>query len=135
MPTNEAMAINQNYMAAERTELSKVRTSLALNNSRLAAERTHLSYLRTIVTLLGSAATLYQALPLLGVSKVFTAGLTAFLLLAAAFFIYKDATTYPRLKKELAEIEQRISFLADETEGKCIIGRKTKLPPFLFTHL
>ena len=105
MPTNEAMAINQNYMATERTELSKVRTSLALNNSRLAAERTHLSYLRTIVTLLG-------------VSKVFTAGLTAFLLLAAAFFIYKDATTYPRLKKELAEIEQRISFLADETEGK-----------------
>ena len=118
MPTNEAMAINQNYMAAERTELSKVRTSLALNNSRLAAERTHLSYLRTIVTLLGSAATLYQALPLLGVSKVFTAGLTAFLLLAATFFIYKDATTYPRLKKELAEIEQRISSLADETEGK-----------------
>ena len=63
MPANEAMAINQNYMAAERTELSKVRSSLALNNSRLAAERTHLSYLRTIVTLLGSAATLYQALP------------------------------------------------------------------------
>lgn len=30
MPTNEAMAINQNYMATERTELSKVRTSLAL---------------------------------------------------------------------------------------------------------
>ena len=118
MPTNEAMAINQNYMATERTELSKVRTSLALNNSRLAAERTHLSYLRTIVTLLGSAATLYPALPLLGVSKVFTAGLTAFLLLAATFFIYKDATTYPRLKKDLAEIEQRISFLADETEGK-----------------
>ncbi len=118
MPTNEAMAINQNHMAAERTELSKVRTSLALNNSRLAAERTHLSYLRTIVTLLGSAATLYQALPLLGVSKVFTAGLTAFLLLAAAFFIYKDATTYPRLKKELAEIEQRISVLAEETEEK-----------------
>lgn len=118
MPTNEAMAINQNHMAAERTELSQIRTSLALNNSRLAAERTHLSYLRTIVSLLGSAATLYQALPLLGVSKLFTIGLTVFLLIAAVFFIYKDATTYPRLKKELTAIENRIAGLSKETEEK-----------------
>ena len=118
MPTNEAMAINQNRMAAERTEFSKIRTKLTLNNSRLAAERTHLSYMRTIVTLTGSAATLYQTLPLLGVSNVFTIGLSVFFLLAVAFFIYKDATTYPKLKKEITELEQHVNELAAETEER-----------------
>lgn len=118
MPVDEAMAINQNRMAAERTELSKIRTKLTLSNSRLAAERTHLSYMRTIVALTGSAATLYQTLPLLGVSRIFTIGIAVFFLIAVIFFIYKDASTYPKLKKEIDELEKHVSELSIETQER-----------------
>ena len=117
MPADTAFALNQNNLALERTEFSKIRTDLALTNSRLSVDRTHLSYLRTVVSLLGSAATLYKALPLLGASEIFSTGLAVFLFLAAAFFCYKDATTYPKMKRHLKEMEERASKLAEETEN------------------
>lgn len=118
MEAGQALAINQNHLAVERTELSKIRTDLAFTNSLLSAERTHLSYLRTIVSLIGSGATVYKALPLLGVSQNFTLLLTVFLLAAAVFFIYKDATTYPKMKRHLQEMEQTASELAAKTENQ-----------------
>ena len=118
MPADTALALNQNSLAIERTEFSKIRTDLALTNSRLSVDRTHLSYLRTIVSLLGSAATLYEALPLLGASEVFSTGLAAFLFLAAIFFLYKDLSTYPKMKKRLQEMEERASKLAEDVESQ-----------------
>lgn len=114
----EALAYNQNSLAIERTEFAKIRTDLALTNSRLAIDRTHLSYLRTIVTLAGSGATLHEALPLLGVSSTFSNVLSCCLFLVSAYFIYKDASTYPKLKKRLAEMEARADRLARETEDR-----------------
>lgn len=114
----EALAYNQNSLAVERTEFAKIRTDLALTNSRLAIDRTHLSYLRTIVTLAGSGATLHEALPLLGVSSTFSNVLSCCLFLVSVYFIYKDATTYPRLKKRLLEMEARADRLARETEDR-----------------
>lgn len=118
MSADTALALNQNSLAIERTEFSKIRTDLALTNSRLSVDRTHLSYLRTIVSLLGSAATLYKALPLLGASEIFSTGLAVFLFLAAVFFCYKDATTYPKMKKHLREMEARANRLAKEAENQ-----------------
>lgn len=69
MKKKKALAYNQNQLAVERTEFAKIRTELAFTNSRLAMDRTHLAYLRTIVSLVGSGATVYKALPLLGISQ------------------------------------------------------------------
>lgn len=118
LATDEALAFNQNSLALERTEFAKIRTDLALTNSRLAADRTHLSYLRTIVSLIGSGAALHETLPLLGVNVTFTAILSGFLFLAALYFIYKDATTYPRLKRRLVALEEHANRLAKETEDQ-----------------
>lgn len=117
MNTKQALAFNQNQLAMERTEFSKIRTDLSFTNSKLAIERTHLAYLRTIVSLIGSGATIFKALPLLGVSQSFTNVLTAFLFLFAIYFIYKDATTYPKLKKQLKEMEQQANELATQSEN------------------
>lgn len=117
MKTKKALAFNQNQLAVERTEFSKIRTDLAFTNSRLAVEQTHLAYLRTIVSLIGSGATIYKALPLLGISQQFTSILTGFLLLATLYFIYKDVTTYPRMRRHLEEMEHQASDLAEKTES------------------
>lgn len=113
----KALAYNQNQLAVERTEFSKFRTDLAFTNSKLAVEQTHLAYLRTIVSLIGTSATIFKALPLLGISQSFTNILAAFLLIFAIYFIYKDITTYPRLKKHLAELEEQANELATQTES------------------
>ncbi len=113
----KALAYNQNQMAVERTELSKIRTDLAFTNSKLAVDQTHLAYLRTIVSLIGTGATLIKALPLLGISFTFTICLSCFLFLAAIYFIYKDVTTYPKMKKHIAAMEAETSKLAMETEN------------------
>lgn len=118
METDEALAYNQNNLAVERTEFAKIRTDLSLTNSRLAIDRTHLSYLRTIVSLIGSGATLYKALPLIGVSLTFTTMISGFLLLFAIYFIYKDATTYPKMKRKLQAMEKQANELARKTESQ-----------------
>lgn len=118
MSTSQAIAFNQNRLAAERTEFAKIRTDLALTNSRLAMDRTHLSYLRTIVSLIGSGAALYQTLPLLGVNRVFSTSLSIFLFLAALYFIYKDASTYPKLKRQLMAMDEHANTLAENTENR-----------------
>lgn len=117
MKKKKALAYNQNQLAIERTEFAKIRTDLAFTNSKLAADRTHLAYLRTVVSLIGSGATVYKALPVLGISQGFTSLLTAFLLIAAVYFIYKDVTTYPKMKRQLEEMEKKASDLAMKTEN------------------
>ncbi|MDE6530975.1 MAG: hypothetical protein K2K96_09415 [Lachnospiraceae bacterium] len=116
MNKKDAMAINQNKLAIERTELSKVRTDLSIYNSRLAVDQTHLSYLRTIVSLVGSAATVYKALPALGISASFSTTLAGFLMLFSVYFIYKDLATYPKMKKYLNELEKKTDELTYKTE-------------------
>lgn len=115
MKKKDAMAINQNKLAIERTELSKVRTDLSIYNSRLAVDQTHLSYLRTIVSLVGSAATVYKALPALGISEMFSTTLAGFLMLFSVYFIYRDLTTYPKMKKYLNELEKKTNELTLKT--------------------
>lgn len=117
MKKSKALAYNQNHMAVERTELSKIRTELAFTNTKLSMDRTHLAYLRTIVSLIGSGGTVYNALPLLGVSETFTTILTLFLFLAAIYFIYMDATTYPKMKKQLQEMKKQADEFAAEKEN------------------
>jgi len=117
MKKSKALAYNQNHMAIERTELSKIRTELAFTNTQLSINRTHLSYLRTIVSLIGTGATVYKALPLIGVSQTFTSILTAFLFVSALYFIYKDATTYPKMKKQLQEMKKQSEELTVEKEN------------------
>lgn len=116
MKKKDAMAFNQNKLAIERTELSKVRTDLSIYNSRLAVDQTHLSYLRTIVSLVGSAATVYKALPALGISQMFSSTLAGFLMLFSVYFIYRDLTTYPKMKKYLNELEKKTDELTLKTE-------------------
>lgn len=116
MKTKKAMALNQDKLAKERTQLSITRTELAFCNSKMSLNRTHLSYLRTIVTLIGTAATLYKALPALGVSFVFSSALSIFLLIFACYFIYKDATVYPRMKREIEEMEKRTEEIKEQTD-------------------
>lgn len=111
----KAMAINQDKLAKERTELSIKRTKLAFLNTNMALNRTHLSYLRTIVTLIGSGATLYKALPVLGVSFKYSTFISAFLFVFAGYFIYKDASVYPKMKKELEEMERQTEELKEQT--------------------
>ena len=118
MKTKTAMAINQDKLAKERTELSIKRTELAFLNSHMSLNRTHLSYLRTIVTLIGSGATLYKALPVLGVSIKYSTFISFFLFVFAAYFIYKDATVYPKMKKELEEMESKVEELKNKTEDE-----------------
>ena len=113
----QAMAYNQNTLAVERTELSKIRTELAFTNSKLAIDQTHLSYLRTIVSLIGTGATIYKALPVFGISIVFTTVLTIFLFGFAIYFIYKDVTTYPKMKRQIEEMETQSRELTAKAEG------------------
>ncbi len=98
--------IQQMELSYERTNLSVIRTDLAFNNTKLSIEQTHLSFLRTIVSLIGSAATIYKALPALGVSDRFSTILSVFLILAAVYFAVRDRMTYPRLKKQIEEMER-----------------------------
>lgn len=128
MKTSEAIARNQNTMAKERTEFAKIRTDLALTNTLLAINRTHLAYLRTIVSLLGSAAMLYKTLPLLNISQSFTNCLCVFLILASIYFIYKDATTYPKMKRRLHDMEEHASELAKKTEDQVYSLRQEEIP-------
>jgi len=118
MKYKKALAINQDILARERTKLSITRTELAFYNSKMSLNRTHLSYLRTIVSLLGAAATLYKALPALGVSYKFATLLAVFLFVFAVYFIYKDATVYPKMKKELDEMEMETKRLQEQTESE-----------------
>lgn len=117
MKKSKALAYNQNHMAIERTELSKIRTELSFTNTQLSMDRTHLAYLRTIVSLIGAGATMYNALPLIGVSENFTTLLTVFLFLAAIYFIYMDATTYPKMRKQLREMKKQAEALTIEQEN------------------
>lgn len=114
----KALAFNQNQMAIERTNLSKYRTDLAFINSKLAAEQTHLSYLRTIVSLIGTGATIIKALPLIGISQAFSSALSIFLFICAGYFIYKDVTTYPTIKKHIEELEQKANESTLDAESK-----------------
>ena len=116
MDKKDAMAYNQNQLAIERTELAKMRTELSFSNSKLSLERTHMAYMRTVVSLVGSAATIYKALPVLGISEVFTTILTLFLLFFSVYFIYKDATTYPKMKRRLEEMHEQAEQLAVQTQ-------------------
>lgn len=113
-----ALAYNQNQMALERTNLSKHRTELAFINSKLAVEQTHLSYLRTIVSLIGTGATIIKALPLIGISQAFSTILGLFLFACSAYFIYKDRTTYPVIKKHIEELEQKANESTKDAESK-----------------
>ncbi len=114
----KALAYNQNQLAVERTEFSKIRTDLAFTNSKLAIEQTHLAYLRTIVSLIGSGATIFKALPLIGVSQYFANVLAIFLFVFAIYFIYKDVTTYPKMKREIAKMQEQANELAAQTESQ-----------------
>lgn len=117
MGTKKALAYNQNQLAVERTEFSKIRTDLAVTNSKLAVEQTHLAYMRTIVSLIGSSATIFKALPIIGVSQYFSNILAIFLLLCAVYFIYKDITTYPRMKRHIEEMQKHADELAARNES------------------
>ena len=114
----KAVAYNQNQLAVERTEFSKIRTDLAFTNSKLAVEQTHLAYLRTIVSLIGSGATIFKALPLIGVSQYFAKVLAIFLFIFAIYFIYKDVTTYPKMKREIAKMQEQANDLATQTASQ-----------------
>lgn len=114
----KSLAINQDILAKERTKLSITRTELAFYNSKMSLNRTHLSYLRTIVSLIVAAATLYKALPAIGVSYKFSTLIAAFIFVFAGYFIYKDATVYPKMKQEIDEMEQKVIQLQNETREK-----------------
>ena len=116
MKTKDALAYNQNSLAVERTEFSKIRTDLALTNTQLAINQTHLAYLRTVVSLVGSAATIYKALPLLGVAHAFSNCLSIFLILAAIYFLYQDCKIYPKMNRRLRDVEARAGELDKEME-------------------
>ena len=115
--TERELAMERTQLSHERTELSVLRTELAFNNTRLSVEQTHLSFLRTVVSLVGSAATVYKALPALGVSDLFSTVLSVFLMLAALYFFIKDRRTYPRLKRELEAMEKKKAELVEQTEA------------------
>ncbi|MBR3516626.1 MAG: DUF202 domain-containing protein [Lachnospiraceae bacterium] len=110
--------IQQMELSYERTNLSVIRTDLAFHNTKLSVEQTHLSFLRTIVSLIGSAATIYKALPALGVSDRFSTVLSIFLILAAVYFTVRDRMTYPRLKKQIEEMErEKEEIIKNHTES------------------
>ena len=115
--------IQQMELSYERTNLSVIRTDLAFHNTKLSVEQTHLSFLRTIVSLIGSAATIYKALPALGVSDRFSTVLSVFLLLAAVYFTVRDRMTYPRLKKQIEEMEQeKEQIVKNQPDASLILG-------------
>ena len=117
--TERELALERTELSHERTGLAILRTDLAFHNTRLSVEQTHLSFLRTIVSLVGSSATVYKALPALGVSDLFSTVLALFLLAAAIYFLVKDLLTYPRMKREVEEMErQKASLIAATEEAK-----------------
>lgn len=116
--TEHELAIERTELSHERTDLSVLRTGLAFQNTKLSVEQTHLSFLRTIVSLIGSAATVYKALPAIGVSDLFSTALSVFLLIAAVYFIVKDYRTYPRMKKEIAQMEAEKERIVREREAE-----------------
>ncbi|MCR5108496.1 MAG: hypothetical protein K6B28_10065 [Lachnospiraceae bacterium] len=103
----QKLARERTELSYDRTGLSILRTNLAFQSSRMSVEQTHLSYLRTIVSLIGSSATIYKALPALGVSGVFSTILACFLMLSAIYFIIKDRKIYPKLSAEIEEMERQ----------------------------
>ena len=110
-------------LSYERTNLSVIRTDLAFHNTKLSVEQTHLSFLRTIVSLIGSAATIYKALPALGVSDRFSTVLSVFLILAAVYFTVRDRMTYPRLKKQIEEMEkEKEQIVKSQPDASLILG-------------
>ena len=111
----QELAIERTELSHERTGLAILRTELAFHNSKLSVEQTHLSFLRTIVTLIGSAATIYKALPALGVSSLFSTVLSIGLLICAVYFIVQDRLTYPRMKKEISRMEETKKLLVEKT--------------------
>ena len=114
------LAKERTELSYDRTSLSMLRTDLAFKNSKLSVEQTHLSFLRTIVSLVGSAATIYKALPALGVSGIFSTALSLFLLVFAVIFTIKDLTTYPRLKNEIAEMERECADIIQKSKASPI---------------
>ena len=122
----QELAHERTELSHDRTGLSILRTNLAFQNSKLSVEQTHLSFLRTIVSLVGAAATVYKALPALGVSGAFSTILSLFLMIAAIFFIIKDRLTYlmerqrdeliARSKAELPELPEEDAGSADDSE-------------------
>ena len=115
--------IQQMELSYERTNLSVIRTDLAFHNTKLSVEQTHLSFLRTIVSLIGSAATIYKALPALGVSDRFSTVLSMFLILAAVYFTVRDRMTYPRLKKQIEEMErEKEQIVKNQPDASLILG-------------
>lgn len=115
--------IQQMELSYERTNLSVIRTDLAFHNTKLSVEQTHLSFLRTIVSLIGSAATIYKALPALGVSDRFSTVLSVFLILAAVYFTARDRMTYPRLKKQIEEMEkEKEQIVKNQPDASLILG-------------
>ena len=116
--TEQKLAMERTELSHERTELSVLRTELSFQNSRLSVEQTHLSFLRTIVSLVGSAATVYKALPAIGVSGAFSTILAVFLLAAAVYFTVKDLRTYPSMKRSIEEMENKKNSLINENSKK-----------------
>ena len=53
----------------------------------------------------------------LGVSYKFSALLSLFLFVCAGYFIYKDATVYPKMKRELNEMEKRTDELKAQVDN------------------
>ncbi|MBO4899716.1 MAG: DUF202 domain-containing protein [Lachnospiraceae bacterium] len=125
----QELAQERTELSYDRTGLSILRTNLAFQNTKMSIEQTHLSFLRTIVSLVGSAATVYKALPALGVSGAFSTILSLFLMIAAVFFIIKDRLTYPKLKAELEAMEkQRDELIAHSKADLPVISENQPEP-------
>ncbi|MBR6390413.1 MAG: DUF202 domain-containing protein [Lachnospiraceae bacterium] len=113
----QELAQERTILSHERTDLSILRTTLAFKNSKLSVEQTHLSFVRTTVSLIGSAAAVYKALPALGVSGSFSTALSGFLLLAGLYFLVLDLLTYPRRKRELDKMEEKMDEIINSSVG------------------
>ena len=113
----QELAQERTILSHERTDLSVLRTTLAFKNSKLSVEQTHLSFVRTTVSLLGSAAAVYKALPALGVSGTFSNLLSLFLLIAGVYFLILDLCTYPKRKKELEKMEEKMDEIIRSSVG------------------
>ncbi len=122
----QKLAIERTSLSHERTNLSVLRTNLSFQNSKLSVEQTHLSFLRTVVSLIGSAATIYKGLPAIGVSHTFSTTVALFLMVAAAYFLVKDLTTYPRLKREIERMEEEKEELIRLSEEMDRFNAKTE---------
>ena len=113
----QELAQERTVLSHERTDLSVLRTTLAFKNSKLSVEQTHLSFVRTTVSLVGSAAAVYKALPALGVSGSFSNALSIFLLLAGLYFLILDLLTYPRRKREIEKMEEKMDEIIRSSVG------------------